>query len=693
MSSNVQGGTIQWDLDIDDRRFHEKADKAEAKGAAVGAKLNALDFSKTFEKAASGFNSVADSLGNILIKTALVSAGGAAVGAAFIKSAADLQVSAQSFQVLIGNVGTANQLLGQLSKYANNTPFEFPDVAAAAKTLSGFGIETAKVLPTLKNLGNIAAVTGAPLKNLSVVFGQVVGAGRLQAENFLQLVDMGVPIGRMLQSVGINLKDLDKIWRDGGVSLDLFNKAFQQADAQGGFAFQGTTKLAETFNGRLSTLKDTVLEFGRNLFGVKVGPELGLVIEPGGVFDRLSKYVEKLTTELPKLQPAFQTGFNFIIDNGGTIVAIISAIGAAFVAAKTAGAVLNLATFLTSSPFALLAVAVTTLVGGLTFLEVKFHIISGALSALKPIIDPVVGALGEAGRVAGDVLGAALKTTADIFNGFVDGLKNGNPLITSLAIIVGTVAGAYAAVAVAQGVAAIAMGAWSVATGVATGITTALGVAVAIATSPFFLIALAVGAVIAVGYLLITNWKSISAFAGSLWRSITDAVGGALKAVGDFLGSLKDRAVRAIGDAGSWLVGIGGQIVDGLVRGLQGAWRRVIDVTSGLINLLPKVVRDILGIRSPSRVFAQLGDYMMQGLANGIADGGSKATDALNNVADGLMSAVGGVRGGIAVTGGLTGSGGVNAGTTVTQHNNFNVASGVDMQLIARELAWGASHA
>lgn len=277
----------------------------------VTIKAVTTDFTKGLQDAKAdlgGFSSkiggVATAVGKTLTLAAAAGAGAlGALGYAGLRSAADLQTASTSFQVLIGDVDTANRLLGQLSQYANNTPFEFPDVAQAAKTLSGFGLATEKILPTIKNLGNIAAVTGAPLKNLSVVFGQVYGAGRLQAENFLQLVDMGVPIGRMLQDVGINLKDLDKIWQAGGISIDKFNEAFAKADQQGQFAFQGTDKLAQTFNGRMSTLKDTVLEFGRNLLGVRVDPQLGLVVQEGGLFDLMSKGIVGIIDALNTLKP------------------------------------------------------------------------------------------------------------------------------------------------------------------------------------------------------------------------------------------------------------------------------------------------------------------------------------------------------------------------------------------------------
>lgn len=224
-------------------------------------------------------------------------------GSMAVKSAAELQETSQSFKVLIGNTEQANHLFADLANYANNTPFEFSDVAKAGKTLLGFGIVAGDVMSTTKNLGDISAVTGANLGSLSTVYGQVIGAGKLQAQDWHQLINMGIPINQMLQKVGVNTKDLGNIFQKGGIDAATLTKAFQQADTKGSFAFQGTTVLANTFNGRISTMKDTVADFGRQLLGVKVDPELGLTIQPGGLFDRLANGVSKVTKGLHDFAP------------------------------------------------------------------------------------------------------------------------------------------------------------------------------------------------------------------------------------------------------------------------------------------------------------------------------------------------------------------------------------------------------
>ena len=75
-----------------------------------------------------------------------------------------------------------------------------------------------------------------------------------------------------------------------------------------------------------------------------------------------------------------------------------------------------------------------------------------------------------------------------------------------------------ALVSTAIGVAGIT--AWNAVAGIGAGITTAFGAAVAFLTSPITLVIAAIGALIAIGYLLYKNWDEISAYLKQIWESI-----------------------------------------------------------------------------------------------------------------------------------------------------------------------------
>ena len=77
---------------------------------------------------------------------------------------------------------------------------------------------------------------------------------------------------------------------------------------------------------------------------------------------------------------------------------------------------------------------------------------------------------------------------------------------------------------------------------------------------------------------------------------------------------------------------LGGQIVDGLIQGLRDGWGRLTGELTALAASLPAPVRDALGIRSPSRVFAELGRQLPAGMAVGIEGGTDRVRSAVNDM-------------------------------------------------------------
>lgn len=379
--ANATGGSVIWNFDADSAKFDRKlADSSEA-ADNFGKKLNKLDFKSVASSASSSFGSIADGIQGLVTKVAALTVGAGGLGAVFVKSAADLQTTSQSMKVLIGNTDVANSLFSQLATYANSTPFEFPQIAKAGQTLLGFGITADQVFGRVQILGDVAAATGADFQSLALVYGQVNAAGRLYGQDALQLINNSIPIYNILaKQMGISVKDVRDKMEDGAITADIFNAALKSTTTEGGFAFNGVDVLAQSFNGRLSTLKDTVLEFGRNLIGVKVDPKLGLIVEPGGIFDQLGLLLPKIGTTLKELQPRIQAVFSWLLKNGDTVKAAIIAIAVAFVAAKVAAIGFAIAA---APTVGLIAAGVIALIAVLVFLQVRFDFIGTAINAVQ----------------------------------------------------------------------------------------------------------------------------------------------------------------------------------------------------------------------------------------------------------------------------------------------------------------------
>jgi hypothetical protein len=62
-------------------------------------------------------------------------------------------------------------------------------------------------------------------------------------------------------------------------------------------------------------------------------------------------------------------------------------------------------------------------------------------------------------------------------------------------------------------------------------------------------------------------------------------------------------------------------LLDGIWQGIDGLGQKVVDKLGALVKLLPNSVKKLLGIKSPSTVFAEIGRYTMAGFEKGIGDG------------------------------------------------------------------------
>lgn len=109
-------------------------------------------------------------------------------------------------------------------------------------------------------------------------------------------------------------------------------------------------------------------------------------------------------------------------------------------------------------------------------------------------------------------------------------------------------------------------------------------------------------------------------------------------------------------DITQWFSTVPGQMVDGFLGTLRTEWARLIGQVEGLAQQLPASVRSVLGIHSPSRVFAEIGLHTAAGMASGLAAGQADVERAMSmvvspGVASGARAGGGGLpAGGIQVT-------------------------------------------
>lgn len=198
------------------------------------------------------------------IGAAAAGLGALSVGA--IKAASNMENLNAEFKVMLGSAEQAKILTDQIKKLGAATPFAAEDLARSTKTLLQFGIAQKDVISTLKTLGDIAGNSKERLASLSLVFGQISSAGKLQGQDLLQLINLGFnPLQIMAEKSGKSMSVLRDEMSKGLITFDMVKEAFQSATSEGGLFFKNMETQSKTLTGRLSTLGD---EFNQSLAAV-----------------------------------------------------------------------------------------------------------------------------------------------------------------------------------------------------------------------------------------------------------------------------------------------------------------------------------------------------------------------------------------------------------------------------------------
>lgn len=79
-------------------------------------------------------------------------------------------------------------------------------------------------------------------------------------------------------------------------------------------------------------------------------------------------------------------------------------------------------------------------------------------------------------------------------------------------------------------------------------------------------------------------------------------------------------------------------IFNGLKQGLKGNWNSLKNTISNAVKGAVNWVKKLLGIHSPSTVFAEIGEFMMEGLSLGIENGAETEKQVINGVFKDLVS-------------------------------------------------------
>lgn len=180
-------------------------------------------------------------------------------GKAIIDARGEIESFQISFDTLIGNKDKSTAFFSELKDFAVNTPLLLNDLAKGGQLLLGFGVDLDKVMPTLKQIGDISMGNADRFNSLTLAFAQMSATGKLMGQDLLQMVNAGFnPLKTMSETTGKSMETLKDEMSKGAISADMVAKAFEDATGKGG-KFNGMLeKQSKGIKGSISNLEGAI---------------------------------------------------------------------------------------------------------------------------------------------------------------------------------------------------------------------------------------------------------------------------------------------------------------------------------------------------------------------------------------------------------------------------------------------------
>lgn len=288
-----------------------------------------------------------------------------------VKSGLDYNAQMESyltnFKVMLGNEQLAAEKLEEIRKMAASTPFSLSDLTEGTQTLLQFGIAADDTTGVLKQLGDISLGNADKLQTLVRAYGKMSSAQKVTLENVNMMIDAGFnPLNQICDATGESMSALYKRISDGKVSFNELEAAVAAATSEGGQFYNGMLEASQTFNGRLSTLKDNVAALTGELTS-------GLFSALGDIIVKANELVVSITEDDAKMAALKETI--------GVLTAAVAAVTAAVLSYKATVAAATAITALHTAATTAMAAAHKAAAAGATGLQVAQAALNTVLSA------------------------------------------------------------------------------------------------------------------------------------------------------------------------------------------------------------------------------------------------------------------------------------------------------------------------
>lgn len=140
--------------------------------------------------------------------------------------------------------------------------------------------------------------------------------------------------------------------------------------------------------------------------------------------------------------------------------------------------------------------------------------------------------------------------------------------------------------------------------------------------APVWIVIGVIAALIAIGVALYKNWDEIAAWAKKAWSAITEAVGNAVEAIGEFFSELGQAIADAVAAIGDWLsnlwdsiVGFFSDLLSNVGNWLSSIWEKITSFIDTLVSIAGRIAEFFGNILSAvgeffSELFSNIADAL-----------------------------------------------------------------------------------
>lgn len=152
----------------------------------LGAQNAVNDTTRAVERQGAVIDAVMKKMGKA-VAGAFASFGIAELAKNVIETRKEFENLETSFSTLLGSAEKGKKLFADITKLATSTPLLEKDLAAAAQTMLGFNIEAEKIMPLLKQIGDVSMGDSQKMQSLALAFSQASSTGKLMGQDWLQM--------------------------------------------------------------------------------------------------------------------------------------------------------------------------------------------------------------------------------------------------------------------------------------------------------------------------------------------------------------------------------------------------------------------------------------------------------------------------------------------------------------------------